>query len=158
MKWIDGLLEVFRKEITTEGRFVLLPQLQLMDTWREKMVKQDETEAAKQYSDSVASQQQKAMSEATFHGKYEEIKKSNSKRNALLLATKFPTWLFNDIAFPASIIAVNNPSFETEEIAIEDLRFTFQRIFDTVSCNDQKLLSEILARPTTRHLKIGCYA
>jgi hypothetical protein len=154
VKWIDGLLEVFRKEIVAEDRSVLLPKLHLMDQQRELMVEKDRNEAAKVYSNSAADQTARknyaatsALQWAAFDKQYETIKTSNSKRNDLLLATNFPTSLIEEISFPASIIAVNDPFFETEEVVIEALRQTLQRISDTISCNDQKLLNETRANP-----------
>jgi hypothetical protein len=153
LKWTDGLFEVFRKEIVAEDRSVLLPKLHVMDQQRELMVEKDRAEVAKVYSNSAADQTARKnyattseLQWAAFDKQYETIKTSNSKRNDLLLATNFPTLLFEEISFPASIIAVTYPSFETEEVVIEALRQILQRISDTISCNYQKLLNEIRAK------------
>jgi hypothetical protein len=158
VKWIHGLLDVFWKEIVAEDHSVLLPELQHMDQQRQEMVEKDHNEAVKQYSNSVVDQATRKAYEARselqweiIHKQYETIMNSNSKRNALLITTHFPKILFKNISFPASIIAVNDVSFETEEIVIEALQLTLQRISDTVKYNDQTLLNEI--RPKPRALK-----
>jgi hypothetical protein len=148
IKWLDALLHRFQNDIFTEDRVVLLPKLREMEKQRGKLEKADEDERKKRTLrlEMKEEQRRKEFDGASekkwksFHEQWEAIKDSNTMRTKLLTATKFDSSLFHEIAFSASLIAVNDPHIEIEELSIEVLQIVLSRVLNTIRLNEYYLL------------------